>query len=149
MRNKKAFAGILAIVIFTWMMVSLTNVISLLHAGIPLSTAYTVKVVITNAGVYQTGLAANTALSIMRNSDSYWLDFTDNTFKASGHTTISTTLAENTDNPVFSYYYYRWTLPSGETNPNIYSFFAKCTGATKMYAAQDISYDRITFYFGQ
>ena len=119
------------------------------EAGIPLSTDYRFKFIITSGGEYQTGLAADTKFSLMRNSDNYWFDFDDSTFKASGWTTISVATSEDTTNSDFSYYYYDWTVPSSETSPEIYTPFFKCTGATKAYDAFDISYDRITFYFGQ
>lgn len=117
------------------------------EAGIPLSTNYRIKTIITSGGVYQSGLASSTLISIMRNTDHYWLDFDDNTFKASGHTTKSTALSEDSTNSDFGYYYYDWTIPSSETSPEVYSFFVKCTGATKLYDSIDISYDRISFGF--
>uniref|UniRef100_A0A6M3K5V9 Uncharacterized protein n=1 Tax=viral metagenome TaxID=1070528 RepID=A0A6M3K5V9_9ZZZZ len=148
--NKQIWAFVLGfIVVFGILVFPFIKQIDKVSAGIPLNTSYRVKAIVTSGGVYQTGLAASTLLSIMRNSDHYWLDFDDNTFKVSGHIAKTTALLEDSSNAAFGYYYYDWDMPTSEDTPEIYTFFVKCTGATKMYDSSDISYDRITFYFGQ
>jgi len=45
-------------------------------------------------GVAITGSAANTAIKFRRAADGYYLDHADGTFKASGWTTLETTMTE-------------------------------------------------------
>lgn len=59
------------------------------------------------------------ALSIQRVSDSYFFDFNDSTFKASGWTSKTTNLTEDSTN---GFYYYLFNPPSSETVSNEYVF---------------------------
>ena len=141
------FASILTVIAFV--VLPIANSIYEAQAGIPLNTPYRWKFLLVSAGIYQTGQTSTITFSIMRNSDHYWLDFDDNTFKESGHTSISTNPSEDTSNSTGKYYYHDWTLPSSETTPEIYTGSWESTGSNKARDAIDISYDRITFYFGQ
>lgn len=116
--------------------------------AIPIGTPYKIIAWVTSGGEYQTGLSVN--LAIMRNSDGKYLDFSSNTFKSSGWTTQNTIMSEDTTtNTTFPYYYYNYVLPSSETSPEIYYFFAKCDGATKMYDVQCASWHQVKFYTGR
>jgi hypothetical protein len=66
-------------------------------------------------------------IKIKRMSDGYWLDFNDSTFKASGWTSKSTTLSEDTTE---GYYYYTFDPPSSETGAEEYIFLVDNASAT-------------------
>ncbi len=59
------------------------------------------------------------SLKIQKMSNSQWYDFSDSSFKASGWTTLSTTLLEDTTG---QFYYYNFDPPASETSAELYSF---------------------------
>ena len=66
-------------------------------------------------------------LSTMRVSDEYWFDFNDNAFKASGWTSKTTNLSEDSTN---GFYYYSFDPPAGETGADQYLFVVDNSNAT-------------------
>jgi len=66
-------------------------------------------------------------LQIQKASNGYWYDFNDDTFKASGWTSKTVNLTEDSTNGL---YYYTFNPPSGETTAEEYVFLVDNVSAT-------------------
>lgn len=66
-------------------------------------------------------------IKIQKVSNGYWYDFNDNTFKSSGWTNKTNTLAENSTD---GFYYYTFTPPASETTHDQYLFVVDNANAT-------------------
>ena len=67
------------------------------------------------------------SLSIQKVSNSYFFDFSDSTFKASGWTSKTVTMTDDSTN---GFYYYLFNPPATETGTNEYLFVVDNTNAT-------------------
>lgn len=80
-----------------------------------------------------TGLTT-VVLLIWRESDRWFYDFNDSTFKASGHTTIAQQMSELDATNAPGAYYHAWTTPAAD---NTYHYLIKETGASAKNVPQD------------
>lgn len=81
--------------------------------------------IVDSTGLHVTGQTVT--LKIQRASDSDFYDFSSSTFKASGWTSKTTNLSEDSTN---GFYYYSFTPPASETGPEQYIFVIDNTDAT-------------------
>lgn len=93
------------------------------NINISVGEDYTHTITFSDSGVHQTG--ETIVLSIKKNSNGYWFDFDDNTFKASGWASKTVTLTEDSTN---HNYYYTWESQGGDTSGDSYIFHAECSG---------------------
>jgi len=108
----------------------LTVMLVLVLAAVAMATNvqdnyYYVHSIIDNSGDHVSG--ETVALKIKRVSDGYWLDFDDDTFKASGWVSATVNLSEDTTN---EYYYYTFNPPASETAAGQYLFVIDNASAT-------------------
>lgn len=81
--------------------------------------------IVDSTGLHVSGQTV--ALKIQRASDGDFYDFSSSTFKASGWTSKTTNLSEDSTN---GFYYYSFTPPVSETGPEQYVFVVDNTDAT-------------------
>lgn len=89
-----------------------------------------------------TGAAPTVA--IRRKSDNFYLDFNDNTFKASGWTTRTQTLAEQTGNELAGVYSYTWnTNPEISAHGEYAADFAWTDSGVTNYETEDLKFTKL------
>ena len=81
--------------------------------------------VVDSVGDYVAGQTI--ALSVQKVSNGYWYDFNDSAFKGSGWTSKTVTMLGDETN---GFYYYLWTPPAVETDPEEYLFSVDNSDAT-------------------
>jgi hypothetical protein len=80
-------------------------------------------------------------LRIQKQSNGYWYDFSDNTFKASGWTSPTSNLSYDTTG---EFYYYLYNPPASEAASELYSFIVDNASATYGdHQAYDVAYQNI------
>ncbi len=95
--------------------------------------------VISSSGVHVSGQTVT--LEIEKSSNQYFYDFSSSTFKASGWTSKTVNLTEDSTNGI---YFYLFQPPSSETSPEQYVFIINNTNATYAdHQAMIVSYDDI------